>query len=65
MSRFEMKVELKTPVKFEPNAFYERLLHLRATNARAFQSISPVSKLALLRYEELKREHEMLAVKDA
>lgn len=52
--------ELETPVRFEPNLFYERLLELRATRPKAFESISPVSKLALLQYEKLKRETEVL-----
>lgn len=53
---FSMSIEIRPPVGFEPNAFYERLLNLRATNRKAFDAISPPSKLALLQYEKLKRE---------
>jgi hypothetical protein len=52
------QVELETPEVFEPNAFYERLLEMRATNRKAFDGLSPVSKLALLTYEQHKRQHE-------
>ena len=41
--------------EFEQNGFYERLLILRQTNRKAFESISPVSKLALCEYERQKR----------
>ncbi|HEX8843810.1 MAG TPA: hypothetical protein VF791_04165 [Pyrinomonadaceae bacterium] len=52
-----MGIEIKAPVHFEPNAFYERLIEMRRTNRRAFDSMSPPSKLALAQYERLKREH--------
>ncbi len=45
---------------FEPNAFYEKVLALRRTNARAFDSLAPV-KQALYAYETAKREHSRLA----
>ncbi len=53
-----MSIELEAPTKFEPNAFYERLIEMRRTNRRAFDSLSPPSKLALLQYEKLKRQEE-------
>ncbi len=45
---------------FEPNAFYERVLNLRATDRRAFDSLAPVTKQALYAYETAKREHARL-----
>jgi hypothetical protein len=45
---------------FETNGFYEKLLKLRRTNPKAFESISPASKLALAEYEKQKRESALL-----
>jgi hypothetical protein len=45
---------------FEPNLFYERVLELRHTDPRAFDSLAPVTKLALYAYETAKREHARL-----
>ncbi len=45
---------------FEPNAFYERVLELRRTDPRAFDSLAPVTKQALYAYETAKREHTRL-----
>ena len=45
---------------FEPNAFYERVLELRRTDPRAFDSLAPVTRVALGAYEAQKREHERL-----
>ena len=45
---------------FEPNAYYERVLSLRATDQRAFDSLAPVTKQALYAYETAKREHTRL-----
>ncbi len=51
---------------FVPNAFYEKLGALRATNPPAFDSLSPSSKMALFAYETAKREHARLeAIRDA
>jgi len=36
---------------FEPNAYYERVLDLRRTDPKAFDSLAPVTKLALGQYE--------------
>lgn len=53
------------PLTFEPNAFYEKVLDLRRTNARAFDSLAPVTKQALYAYETAKRVHIRLeAVRD-
>jgi hypothetical protein len=41
---------------FEINHFYERVLDLRQANPRAFNSLAPVTKLALGAYEAQKRE---------
>lgn len=53
-------LKLENSVKFEENLFYERLLEMRRTNRKAFDSISPPSKLALLHYEKQKREQEQV-----
>lgn len=45
---------------FEPNAFYEKLIQMRETNARAFDGLAPASKLTLSYYEAGKRRHAML-----
>jgi hypothetical protein len=45
---------------FEPNAFYERVLMLRRDRPAAFDSLAPVTKIALGQYEAQKREHERL-----
>jgi hypothetical protein len=50
---------------FEPNAFYEKVLDLRRTNPKAFDSLAPVTKQALYAYETAKREHTRLeAIRD-
>ncbi len=46
--------------RFEPNAFYERLIAMRETNAKAYDSMAPATKLALGYYEGAKRRAEML-----
>jgi hypothetical protein len=51
-------MEIEPPEKFVANAFYERLLELRRTNTKAFNSISPASKHALFEYEKQKRAAE-------
>jgi hypothetical protein len=45
---------------FEPNAFYEKILQLRRDHPAAFDSLAPVTKLALGAYEAQKREAERL-----
>lgn len=45
---------------FEENGFYERLIELRRTNRKAFDSISPPAKLALAEYEKQKRATQEL-----
>lgn len=52
-----MAVEIKAPLRFEPNAFYERLIRIRATDRKTFESLSVPSKLALCEYEKQKRAH--------
>ncbi|MDQ3255396.1 MAG: hypothetical protein M3R15_16100 [Acidobacteriota bacterium] len=50
---------------FAHNAFYERVLALRATDQRAFDSLAPATKQALYAYETAKREHSRLeAIRD-
>ena len=46
---------------FAPNAYYERVLALRRTDPKAFDSLAPVTKQALYAYETAKREHTRLA----
>ncbi len=47
------------------NAFYERVIELRRTNPAAFDSLAPVTRLALGAYEAQKREHKRLqAIRD-
>ena len=48
---------------FEANAFYEKILELRRTNPAAFDSLAPVTKLALGQYEAQKRER-LQAIRD-
>ena len=45
---------------FEPNAFYEKVLDLRRTNPKAFDSHAPVTRLALGAYAAQKREAQRL-----
>jgi hypothetical protein len=62
-----MKQKQKLPPAggFEPNAFYERVLELRRTDPKAFDSLAPVTKLALAAYEAQRREAERLqAIRD-
>jgi hypothetical protein len=47
---------------FEPNAFYEKLGALRATNPQAFAGLSPASKMAFYAYETARREAARLQV---
>jgi hypothetical protein len=55
----------QTSAGFQPNAFYEKVLDLRRTNPAAFDSLAPVTKLALYAYETAKREHTRLeAIRD-
>ncbi len=50
---------------FEPNAYYERVLDLRRTDPKAFDSLAPVTKHALYAYESAKREAARLeAIRD-
>jgi formiminotetrahydrofolate cyclodeaminase len=50
---------------FEVNHFYEKLLDLRRTDPKAFNEMSPASKLSLYAYEAQKREHARLqAIRD-
>jgi hypothetical protein len=55
----------KSDAAFQVNRFYEKLLDLRRTDPKAFNEISPASKLSLLAYEAQKREHARLqAIRD-
>lgn len=51
-------MQAKDQPKFERNGFYERIIELRRTNRRAFDSLSPATKLALAEYEKQKLAHE-------
>ncbi len=61
MRKAQPKPKLPTSAGFEPNAFYEKVLDLRRTNQKAFDSLAPVTKQALYAYETAKREHTRLA----
>ena len=51
--------------QLEANGFYERVIDLRRTNRKAFDVLSPVTKLALGEYEAQKREAARLqAIRD-
>jgi hypothetical protein len=57
-----MKQKQKLPPArvFEPNAFYEKISQLRRERPAAFDSLAPVTKLALGQYEAQKREAQRL-----
>jgi hypothetical protein len=44
---------------FERNGFYERIIALRKTQPKAFESLSPATKMALGAYEQQKRQHAL------
>ena len=56
MRKAQPKPTLPTSAGFAPNAFYEKVLDLRRTNPAAFDSLAPVTKLALAAYEAQQRE---------
>ena len=61
----KQKQKLPPAAGFEPNAFYERVLELRRTTPAAFDSLAPVTKLALAAYEAQQREAARLqAIRD-
>ncbi len=65
MRKAQPKQMLPPARGFEPNAFYEKVLELRRTNPAAFDSLAPVTKLALGQYEAQKREAARLeAIRD-
>ncbi len=45
--------------QFETNGFYERIIALRKTQPKAFESLSPATKQALGFYEAQKRQHAL------
>jgi hypothetical protein len=54
-----MANELTTPTSFTTNLFYERLIELRRTSRKAFDSLSQPTHYALLEYERQKRQAEV------
>ena len=60
MRKVQPKPKLPTSAGFEPNAFYERVLMLRRTNPKAFDSLAPMTKVSLGHYEAAQREDERL-----
>jgi hypothetical protein len=46
--------------KFQPNAFYDRLISMRRTDRKTFDSFSTATHISLTTYEAAKREHESL-----
>ena len=51
---------INQPPTFETNGFYERIIALRKSQPKAFETLSPATKLALGAYESARREHERL-----
>jgi hypothetical protein len=47
-------------VPFEPNAFFERLIAMRKTNPRAFDSMSTPARSSLAYYEAAKIKAAMM-----
>ncbi len=47
MRKVQPKPKLPMSAGFAPNAFYERVLELRRDRPAAFDSLAPVTKLAL------------------
>ncbi len=45
--------------QFETNGFYERIIALRKSQPKAFESLSPATKMALAQYEQQKRQHAL------
>ncbi len=65
MRKAQPKQMLPPARGFEPNAFYEKVLELRRTNPAAFDSLAPVTRVALGHYAARKREAERLrAIRD-
>jgi hypothetical protein len=50
----------ETKQGFAVHPFMEKILSLRATDKRAWDSLSPATKLTALEYEKQKREAERL-----
>ena len=55
-----VKTAPATAQGFEPNKFYDRLITLRRTDRKTFDSFSIPTRLALAEYEKQKRQHEQL-----
>jgi hypothetical protein len=53
-----MSIEITGPMKWEPNAFYDRLIQMRRTDRKTFDSLSTPTHYALAEYEKQRREHE-------
>jgi hypothetical protein len=52
-----MKIEApKESVSFEVNLFYERVIEMRRTNRKSFDSLWAATHLALGAYEQAKRQ---------
>ncbi len=47
MRKVQPKPKLPMSAGFEPNAFYERVLELRRTDPKAFDSHAPMTKVSL------------------
>jgi hypothetical protein len=60
MRKAQPKPKLPMSAGFETNAFYEKISQLRRDRPAAFDSLAPVTRLALGAYEAQKREHERL-----
>jgi hypothetical protein len=60
MMNAQPKPKLPPAAGFETNAFYEKILDLRRTNPKAFDSLAPMTKVSLGHYEAAQREDERL-----
>ncbi len=60
MRKAQPKPKLPQAAGFEPNAFYEKISQLRRDRPAAFDSLAPVTRLALGQYEAQKREAQRL-----
>ncbi len=52
-----MSIEITAPMKWEPNAFYDRLIQMRRTDRKTFDSLSTPTHYALAEYEKQRRAH--------
>jgi hypothetical protein len=54
-----MSIEITAPMKWEPNAFYDRLIALRRTDRKTFDGLSTPTHYALAEYEKQRYSHRL------